>query len=87
MVHRKPLVLMGFWPSTARSQEDGAHTGPGNATFDANLRAENPEWGIRDISDIAQAGAELGFGPPSIRPMPANNRLLILPRQTRTARV
>ena len=77
----------GFLAFYGPFTEDGAHTGPGNATFDANLRAENPEWGIRDISDIAQAGADLGFGPHSIRPMPANNRLLILPRQTRTARV
>ncbi len=61
-------------------KEDGRHTGEGNAAFDRNLRAENPDWGIRDVSDIARAGAALGFGPPRILPMPANNRLVILPR-------
>ena len=30
----------------------GNHTAPSNAQFDAALRAENPEWGVRDVDDL-----------------------------------
>lgn len=57
--------------------ENGRHTGEGNRLFDAGLRAENPDWGLRDtgtIRDIAEA-AGLAFA--ALVGMPANNRLLI----------
>ena len=45
-------------------KRDGAHTAPSNAAFDASLRAENPDWGVRDVADLdalAQAaGLSLG---------------------------
>lgn len=57
--------------------ENGAHTGPGNAAFDAGLRAENPDWGLRDIADIDRLGESSGLGRAALITMPANNRLLI----------
>src|SRR6185312_5382904 len=32
--------------------ENGAHTAPSNAAFDASLKLRNPEWGIRDLGDV-----------------------------------
>jgi SAM-dependent methyltransferase len=59
---------------------DGAHTGPGNATFDARLRAENPDWGVRDIADVTALARAAGLDAPEILVMPADNRLLVFRR-------
>ena len=58
-------------------REDGAHTGPGNTTFDARLRAENPAWGVRDVEEIGRIAAAEGLLPHALIPMPADNRLLV----------
>jgi len=57
---------------------NGAHVGRGNAAFDAGLRGENPEWGIRESADVQALGAEVGLGFAGMQAMPANNRLLVL---------
>ena len=57
-------------------KRDGAHTAQSNAAFDASLRAENPAWGVRDVSDIAALAADAGLNGPEIMPMPANNLVL-----------
>ena len=57
-------------------REDGVHTGDGNATFDTCLRATDPAWGIRDVGELADCAAQAGFGPPALRTMPSNNRML-----------
>ena len=54
-------------------RRDGRHTAPSNEAFDASLRARNPEWGVRDLGDVAAEAARTGFGPPAVTPMPANN--------------
>jgi SAM-dependent methyltransferase len=51
----------------------GRHTGPGNANFDADLRASDPAWGLRDLEAVAQLAADHGFGPPTVEAMPADN--------------
>lgn len=56
----------------------GRMIGPGNAAFDARLRAENPDWGLRDVAEIEEIGAEAGLGFAALLAMPANNRILIL---------
>ncbi len=59
---------------------DGAHTSEGNAAFDADLRQENPEWGIRSIEAVTELASACGFMPPLILPMPANNFSLLFKR-------
>ena len=43
-------------------REAGVHTGAGNAAFDADLRAQNPSWGIRDLDEIAALASQHGLG-------------------------
>ncbi len=62
-------------------KRDGQHTAPSNADFDADLRARNPEWGVRDLGDVAAAASAAGFGPPVIIPMPANNLSVVFRRR------
>jgi SAM-dependent methyltransferase len=55
---------------------DGAHTAPSNATFDASLRAENPDWGVRDVRDLSKCAEMAGLTRADITPMPSNNLVL-----------
>ena len=41
--------------------------------FDATLRAQNADWGIRDIEEVAALAVAAGFEPEEPVPMPANN--------------
>lgn len=54
-------------------QEDGSHTAPSNAAFDASLRARNPEWGVRDLRQVCDLAAEHGLEFAQRFAMPANN--------------
>ena len=56
---------------------DGQHTAPSNEAFDASLRARNPDWGVRDLADIAALAAANGLSQPRIVQMPANNLVLV----------
>lgn len=51
----------------------GRHTAPSNAAFDADLRASDPAWGVRDLEAVAAEAAARGFGPPFVEELPANN--------------
>ena len=51
----------------------GKHTAPSNADFDSALRAQNPEWGIRDLENVEQLAREHGFDLAETIAMPANN--------------
>ena len=53
---------------------------PGNAAFDAELRATDPAWGLRTVEDLAALAASAGFGPVRAVGMPADNLLLLFPR-------
>ena len=61
---------------------DSAHTAPSNAAFDASLRAENPEWGVRDLADLNALAQEAGLTAAEIAPMPANNLVLAFARRS-----
>lgn len=59
---------------------DGAHTAPSNAAFDASLRSQNPEWGVRDIDDLTAVAGTHGLRIAERTPMPANNFTLVFAR-------
>lgn len=54
----------------------GQHTAPSNEAFDADLKARNPEWGVRDLADVQQVAAAEGLNFVQQVPMPANNLLV-----------
>lgn len=62
---------------------DGAHTAPSNAAFDGTLRAENPDWGVRDVRDLNERAVMAGLTPADITAMPANNLVLAFTRALR----
>jgi hypothetical protein len=56
--------------------EGGVFTGPGNAAFDADLRARNPNWGLRAREDVDAAALATVFAAAPVVAMPADNLLL-----------
>ena len=54
----------------------GAFTSPSNAAFDASLRADQPQRGIRDFEAVDALAAATGLTLLDDRAMPANNRCL-----------
>ncbi len=62
----------------------GAHTAPSNAAFDRALRAENPEWGVRDLEAVAELAEAAGLHLEHSLAMPANNLSVVFRRQNRT---
>jgi hypothetical protein len=62
-----PLYLYGAYRQT------GVATAPSNVAFDASLRARDPEWGLRDLEEVAAAAERNGFTLEGVVEMPANN--------------
>jgi SAM-dependent methyltransferase len=56
----------------------GAHTAPSNEAFDAQLRATDPDWGVRDMEAVIALGEAQGMRCDEPVPMPANNFCLVL---------
>ena len=52
---------------------DGRPTARSNQDFDAWLRTQNAEWGVRDLADVTDLAARHGFALAETVPMPANN--------------
>lgn len=61
-------------------KENGAHTAPGNEAFDQNLKLRNPEWGVRDIGEVADLARTYGLDLVERVVMPANNLTLVFRR-------
>jgi SAM-dependent methyltransferase len=62
-------------------KENGEHTAPSNAEFDASLRATDPRWGVRDVTDVRALADEHGFDFVERVAMPSNNMSLIFRRR------
>ena len=69
-----PLYLYGPY------KIDGRHTAPSNQDFDAKLRAQNPLWGVRDLTDVTNLAGRHGFELAETVAMPANNLSVIFRR-------
>jgi hypothetical protein len=69
-----PLYLYGPY------LRNGRHTAPSNEDFDRSLRAQNPEWGVRDLDEVSEAAAQAGLTLAEVIEMPANNLSVVLRR-------
>jgi SAM-dependent methyltransferase len=58
----------------------GKHTAPSNAAFDASLRRQNPQWGVRDLGDVLALAEGCGLALADVVQMPANNLTLVFER-------
>ncbi len=54
-------------------KQNGQHTSISNAEFDASLRSQNPEWGVRDLDEVIAVAEQRKIILQKIVPMPANN--------------
>ena len=68
----------GFLALYGPFRRDGEAMAPGNAAFDADLRARNPNWGIRSLDEVAALSD--AFAVPETMLMPANNLTVIFRR-------
>ncbi|MGB3643354.1 MAG: DUF938 domain-containing protein [Mesorhizobium sp.] len=59
----------------------GVQTSPSNMAFDNELRARNPDWGLRNVEDVTRCAVLHCFGQPEIHDMPANNLSVIFHKQ------
>jgi len=62
-----PLYLYGPY------RHQGVVTADSNEAFDADLKSRNPQWGLRQLDEVAALAHAAGFSGPRVTPMPANN--------------
>ena len=70
-----PLYLYGPY------RQHGVETAPSNEAFDQSLKGRNPEWGLRNLEDLAAEAERNGLTLERVVPMPANNLSLVFRRQ------
>ncbi|WP_337925379.1 DUF938 domain-containing protein [Croceicoccus gelatinilyticus] len=70
-----PLAIYG--PFIERDRP----TAPSNLAFDANLKARNASWGLREIARLDELASANGLTRASRIEMPANNLMLVYRRQ------
>lgn len=94
MIHISPWsATLGLMRHAARVLKPGAPlvtygpylrkdivTAPSNIAFDASLRARNPEWGVRQLEDVAAAANAHAIVLDEVVEMPANNVCVIFRR-------
>ncbi len=61
-------------------KQDGKHTAPSNEAFDASLRMQNPEWGVRDLDEVVAAALSQQLFLLKTVQMPANNLSVVFQR-------
>lgn len=65
--NRRILYLYGPY------RRAGRHTAPSNEAFDAHLRSQNADWGVRDVEAVVELAEQRGFELLDLIEMPANN--------------
>jgi hypothetical protein len=70
-----PLVLYGPYRRADRALE------PSNAAFDADLKARDPRWGLRDLDAVCDLAETHGLERRDLVEMPANNLMVVLRRR------
>lgn len=56
---------------------NGIITPQSNINFDKGLKAQNPEWGLRDICDLEKLAENVGLELIKIYDLPSNNKCLV----------
>jgi SAM-dependent methyltransferase len=59
----------------------GRHTAASNEAFDAQLKASDPAWGLRDLEAVVDLAGQAGLGLADVVDMPANNLSVVLRRE------
>ncbi len=70
------LITYGPYFETARAVPPA----PGNVAFDADLRARDPQWGIRELADVEREARAAGLTLQRRHALPANNLCLVFGR-------
>jgi hypothetical protein len=70
-----PLYLYGPY------RQASVETAPSNEAFDQSLKSRNPEWGLRNLEDVAGEAERHGLALERAVPMPSNNLSLIFRRR------
>lgn len=96
MVHISPwAATLGLLDGAARILPPGAPlilygpylraevaTAASNLAFDADLKARNPTWGLRDLATVTAEADARGFDREAVIEMPANNLTIVFRRRT-----
>ena len=69
-----PVVIYGCF------KRGGEHLCQSNVEFDANIRGDNAEWGVRDLEAVEAAALERGLVLEEVADMPRENFCLVLRR-------
>lgn len=66
----RPSGLLYLYGAYSR---DGRHIAPSNAAFDRDLRRQNPEWGVRSLTEVVACAKQNELRLERVVEMPANN--------------
>jgi SAM-dependent methyltransferase len=69
-----PLYLYGPY------RREGVPTAPSNEAFDRSLKDRNPEWGVRNLEDVAAEAERRSLRLDRLVEMPANNLSVVFRR-------
>lgn len=79
---KRVLSLGGILYLYGPFKQNGKHTAPSNADFDASLQLQNPEWGVRDLDEVVAIAQAQNLSLVETYTMPANNLSVIFQVQS-----